>query len=893
VAEAAPCSKGMQHSDKAGGSGGFLRRMRIGAKLNLGFGVLVLLTMVVIALSIFASRRATENMSRSADLRAPTALASEEAQANLLRMLADVRGYLALGDRAYRESYDAARVAFEANLEHLEALATGNGTAAADAVVRVEFRERLEALKAAFQEWSRQPQILFRLHDDQLAREPGLQLLIKEGNRPIAIIVTTFKKIIEAQRRREPTAGNMALLTDISQFQASFLSMIAGLRGYVTTGRENFKFEYNSNLAINERALRRLQGKKDALSASQQGLLEKVTTVRESFVPLPEQIFEWVEGEKRRMDLYLFRRDAVPPAEQMLALLSEITLDQQNLLQGDLDEGRNQLEGAQRQIVATGIIAFVLAITLAYLFRANIVGPVRRLTGVAQRVGSGDIEARAKVESGDEIGTLARRFNEMNEKLGQTLSDLDERRKQQESTAITLKRQNEYMGALHDTTLGLMSRLNLTELLADLVARAGQLLDTPHGYIYLVEGGGGTLERRIGIGAYAKSIGYNLKPDQGLAGKVWQSGEPLVVNDYGTWEGSVVDATYEVNIRALTGVPLKSGAEVIGVLGMAYDVESDKSFGEDEVELLSRFAQLASISLDNARLYTAAQDAMERTEEASKRVTEQNRMLESISSQLSKYLSPQLYASIFSGEQSVEIASQRKKLTVFFSDIVDFTETTDSLESEELTQLLNRHLTEMSQIALEHGATIDKYVGDSIMVFFGDPESKGVKEDAVACVRMAIAMQRRMRELQSEWLDLGSEKPFQLRIGINTGYCTVGNFGSEERMDYTIIGNEVNLAARLQSHAEVGGVLIAHETYALVKDLVHAEEQEPIVVKGFAKPVRTYRVAGIYGELADEGRLIHHDQEALKILVDLDKLSDQDRAEAIQTVENILAKMKK
>jgi class 3 adenylate cyclase len=435
--------------------------------------------------------------------------------------------------------------------------------------------------------------------------------------------------------------------------------------------------------------------------------------------------------------------------------------------------------------------------------------------------------------------------------------------------------------------------LNLTELLADLVARAGQLLDTPHGYIYLVEGSGGTLERSIGIGAYAKSIGYNLRPDQGLAGKVWQSGAPLVVNDYETWEGRVVDATYEVNIRALTGVPLKSGAEVIGVLGMAYDIQSDKSFGEDEVELLSRFAQLASISLDNARLYTAAQDAMKRTEEASKRVTEQNRILESISSQLSKYLSPQLYASIFSGEQTVEIASQRKKLTVFFSDIVDFTETTDSLESEELTQLLNHHLTEMSQIALEHGATIDKYVGDSIMVFFGDPETKGVKEDAVACVEMAIAMQRRMRELQSEWLDLGSEKPFQLRIGINTGYCTVGNFGSEERMDYTIIGNEVNLAARLQSHADVGGVLIAHETYALVKDLVHAQEQEPIAVKGFAKPVRTYRVAGIYGELADEGRIIHHDEEALKILVDLEKLSDQGRAEAIQTVENILAKMKK
>ena len=197
-------------------------------------------------------------------------------------------------------------------------------------------------------------------------------------------------------------------------------------------------------------------------------------------------------------------------------------------------------------------------------------------------------------------------------------------------------------------------------------------------------------------------------------------------------------------------------------------------------------------------------EAKQRSEEASKLVAEKNRMLESLSNQLSKYLSPQVYATIFSGDQSVEIASKRKKLTVFFSDIADFAGTTDSLESEELTNLLNHYLTEMSKIALDYGATIDKYVGDAIIAFFGDPETRGVKEDARTCVNMAIAMQRRMLELRSEWLDMGLERPFQLRIGINTGFCTVGNFGSADRMDYTIIGNEVNLAARLESLAGVG-----------------------------------------------------------------------------------------
>jgi len=137
-------------------------------------------------------------------------------------------------------------------------------------------------------------------------------------------------------------------------------------------------------------------------------------------------------------------------------------------------------------------------------------------------------------------------------------------------------------------------------------------------------------------------------------------------------------------------------------------------------------------------------------EAAEAEVSQKNKELAAVSRKLAKYLSPQVYNSIFTGAQSVEIASNRKKLTVFFSHIADFTGTTEKLESEELTQLLNRCLTEMARIGLEFGATIDKYIGDAVLAFFGDPESKGAKQDARTCVRMAIAMQRRMRELQWE-----------------------------------------------------------------------------------------------------------------------------------------------
>jgi adenylate cyclase len=281
-------------------------------------------------------------------------------------------------------------------------------------------------------------------------------------------------------------------------------------------------------------------------------------------------------------------------------------------------------------------------------------------------------------------------------------------------------------------------------------------------------------------------------------------------------------------------------------------------------------------------------DAKRRTEEANEEVTGKNKMLESLSVQLSKYLSPQVYSSIFSGEQTVELASKRKKLTIMFSDIAGFTETADQLESEELTGLLNNYLTEMSDIALEFGATIDKYIGDAIMVFFGDPETRGPREDALACVKMAIRMQERMIDLQQAWRDRGIEKPFQMRIGINTGYCTVGNFGSQDRMDYTIIGSEVNLAARLQTMADPGQVVIAHETYALVKHEVHAVEGTPKKVKGFNEPVRNYVVALQPSATDQTTDRFSANREGFQVSLDLDGMSDSERAQARKDVRALL-----
>jgi class 3 adenylate cyclase len=212
------------------------------------------------------------------------------------------------------------------------------------------------------------------------------------------------------------------------------------------------------------------------------------------------------------------------------------------------------------------------------------------------------------------------------------------------------------------------------------------------------------------------------------------------------------------------------------------------------------------------------------------------------------------------------------------------------LESEELTDVLNHYLTEMSAIALKYGATIDKYIGDAMLLFFGDPESRGTREDAKACVMMAIEMQRRMRQLEQEWRNRGLERPFRIRMGISTGSCTVGNFGSQDRMDYTIIGNEVNLAARLESAAEAGSILLAHETNALVRDTVLTEEQPPITVKGFSKPISTFKVVGTFDELAESGRVVLQEREGVRVLVDLSK---RNKTEAIAILEEVLSQLRR
>jgi len=283
--------------------------------------------------------------------------------------------------------------------------------------------------------------------------------------------------------------------------------------------------------------------------------------------------------------------------------------------------------------------------------------------------------------------------------------------------------------------------------------------------------------------------------------------------------------------------------ELIGVQGQLIDRTNEVTLQEKNEELL----------IENEKAYEELSFKTER--------------LEKISNQLAKYLSPQIYKNIFETDTDKVETYTRKKLTIFFSDIKEFTNLSDRLDPDLLAEIINEYLSEMTEIALQFGGTIDKFIGDAILIFFGDPETEGTAVDAKRCLDMAITMRKRVGELDEIWKkEKGISQGLQVRTGISTGYCTVGNFGSVQRVDYTVLGSPVNLAARLEAACSPQEILVSPETKGLVSDLFEFEEKKPIKLKGFSDTIKPYQLI-IDNE--NEKRVAHslHSSEALEVIV--------------------------
>jgi signal transduction histidine kinase/DNA-binding response OmpR family regulator len=388
----------------------------IGTKLTLGFGALVGMTLLVVALALVAGREATRDIEASEAVRAPASLASAQAQEALLRMQLHLRGYLVLSDREDIVQYDAARQAFETAMTSLQRLAAGWDE---------HDRQRVQQLTEGYARWKRLPPTLFELHEDTLRNRPALRLSSVDVQSRRVRVLADMEAMIELQKVRASDAVNRETLAAMLSLQSSFDALATNVMAFGASGESNFKLTYGPQLVTNAAYWDALNARRAGLTPRQRELLDRIAVSRAELTGLALQVRAILEGDRAYEDLYLYRTEVVPQAQALLDLLHQVTSRQQALLQAELSRARSSLARSRVQTVAAGLMALGFGATMAFVLRRRIVGPVQRLTQVAARIAAGDLAARARTDANDETGMLAASFNTMTARLAETISNLE------------------------------------------------------------------------------------------------------------------------------------------------------------------------------------------------------------------------------------------------------------------------------------------------------------------------------------------------------------------------------------------------------------------------------------------------------------------------------------
>jgi adenylate cyclase len=212
---------------------------------------------------------------------------------------------------------------------------------------------------------------------------------------------------------------------------------------------------------------------------------------------------------------------------------------------------------------------------------------------------------------------------------------------------------------------------------------------------------------------------------------------------------------------------------------------------------------------------------------------------EQLRARFESYFPPAVVKQMLENPDSLMTKPRIQEITIMFSDIKSFTNHSSKMTPEEISSSLSEYFEAMTSIVFRYEGTVDKFIGDGLMVFYGAPETQ--EDHALRCVQAAIEMQKKCREIKKKWESEG-RFPLQIRIGINTGKVIVGDLGSERRKEYTVIGSDVNLAQRLESNAPVAGILISESTYRALQGKVATQPREPILVKGLDAPIAVHEV---------------------------------------------------
>jgi class 3 adenylate cyclase/HAMP domain-containing protein len=258
-----------------------------------------------------------------------------------------------------------------------------------------------------------------------------------------------------------------------------------------------------------------------------------------------------------------------------------------------------------------------------------------------------------------------------------------------------------------------------------------------------------------------------------------------------------------------------------------------------EVPNRDEFGRLTTnLNRTSTRLATLYSELTELNQNLENTIEEQLSQLRR-TEELRRYVSPQVADAIVVEGSRLTMTPTRRNLSILVSDIRGFTEMAERMEPEELVDALNQYFTALTEVIFSHGGTLDKYLGDGILAFFGDPIP--FEDHAERAVAAAFGTQEVLERLRSKWM-LKYDEELTVGIGISTGYVTVGNIGSEDRIEYTVIGNHVNVASRLANSAQPGQILVTDRTMAAVKDYVVGTEVEEMTLKGVQRPVRIFEI---------------------------------------------------
>ena len=388
--------------------------LNLGYKIYLGFAALVLVLLLIVGRIFVSGSTATESINLTVDVRVPTTLAATSAQSNLLKMQAAVRGYLAVGDLQNIDDYNQAREHFQENLAKLKVLSS-DWTNPQDVA-------RLNQLIDIFAVWLSTPERLFMLHDNPLENQPALHMETVSVQPLNTTLLDILERLPQQLQSQSSIAPPTSLMDELDDFRASFEGMSTNLSAYAATGNLLFKFRYADELVANSQQF----GHLTELWAEDDALFQQMSATRAELLTLSGQIFAAVEGEQSRLDLYLFQNEMEPKTEQMVELLESLAHNQQALLQAELNDGNRSLANLRYQTLLGGVMVLLLGLAMVYIFRRNIAKPLHRLSRTAEQIGAGELTARAKVETDDEIGQLAVAFNRMTGQLSHTFQALAE-----------------------------------------------------------------------------------------------------------------------------------------------------------------------------------------------------------------------------------------------------------------------------------------------------------------------------------------------------------------------------------------------------------------------------------------------------------------------------------